>query len=485
MKKIFFFIIIFITNQLAAQNLYDQKWLFDKYILVDFSSEPPILSLETPSPWLGPGDFTTSICNGYGELQFYSGGCFVGNRLHEVMENGEDINAPFSYTGWCGYGDIPIVQSNTILPFPSDSMRYLLFNLDMEAPPPSITFFLPYHLYYHLIDMTGDGGLGAVIEKKKVAVDDYLARGHLSAVRHANGQDWWVVVPKFDSNCYYIIPVTDTGVGTPLLQCLGKLFPGEHDGGGQSSFSPDETKYARVEPNYGLAMMNFDAASGQFSNPIELTYPTDYLFAHGVCFSGNSRYLYVTAITKVHQFDTEAADIQTSRQLVGEIDPDTLAQGQGALALAKLGPNGKIYIVTPGLHRYISSLERPNCPGALCDFQAHKIMLPANNFAGINNLPHFRVPVQTYDCEAVGTGEAEVAKEVNISPNPANDFTLLATPGSGSLDIYAPEGKFLERRTFAAGETRLPLALRPGLYFLRFCFETGETAVKKLLIQRQ
>jgi hypothetical protein len=206
----------------------------------------------------------------------------------------------------------------------------------------------------------------------------------------------------------------------------------EADSGGQATFSPDGTQYARIEADNGLTLMNFDAATGQFSDPRTLQYPTDYTFAHGACFSADSRYLYATAITRVHQFDTQADDVQTSRQQVGQIYPDSLLPGQGALASAKLGPNGKIYVATPGLHRYLSTIERPNCPGALCDFRPHNLLLPANNYAGINNLPHFRVPQQDYTCGTTGTAAAgEATTGIKAWPNPATSGVRLSLPGGG------------------------------------------------------
>jgi hypothetical protein len=38
------------------------------------------------------------------------------------------------------------------------------------------------------------------------------------------------------------------------------------DGGSQSCFSPDGTKYARMTPSTGLFFMDFDRSSGQLSN---------------------------------------------------------------------------------------------------------------------------------------------------------------------------------------------------------------------------
>jgi sugar lactone lactonase YvrE len=45
-----------------------------------------------------------------------------------------------------------------------------------------------------------------------------------------------------------------------------------------------------------------------------------YIAYGAVCFSPNSRYLYVIDTWYVHQFDTEAVDIQASRVVIAEKD---------------------------------------------------------------------------------------------------------------------------------------------------------------------
>ncbi len=465
-----------------SQNNYNQKWLTDNYVVFDFSSGQLKILLETAPVDLGPGSTTTSICDKHGNLQFYSSGCFVGNRLHKVMENGDKINSDYTYTGWCGYGEIPISTSNTIIPYPSDSMKYFLFNLDMDKAVPPAALFLPHHLLYHVIDMSKNNGLGAVVEKKKIAIDDLLASGSLTAVRHPNGEDWWIVTPQFNSNCYYIVPVTSSGVGTPKLQCLGMAF-GLDDGGGQATFSPNGAKYARIEPDNGLVLMDFNASSGQFSNPKVLEYSFDYKLTHGTCFSGNSRYLYVSAIDRIWQFDTEALDIQSTVQWVGGMNPDTVKFEQGAFATMKLGPDGKIYISCVGNHRWISSIERPNCPGLLCQARVHKIRLPANNYWTVHNHPTFSIPAQTYDCETVGTEEAaEAGPGITLEPNPATDHVMLRSNLAGRLVVFSTDGRQLAEATFAEGTTRVPFNLAPGLYFFRLMTGNNSVRTEKVVV---
>jgi len=231
--------------------------------------------------------------------------------------------------------------------------------------------------------------------------------------------------------------------------------------------------------------MDFDASTGAFSNPRTLDYPAEYLFAHGVCFSGNSRYLYAMTANKVFQFDTEATDVQASMELTGEISLSAfVSQQKGAMAFSKLGPDGVIYIATPGLHRFLSTINRPNCPGRLCDFKAHNIELPARNYAGINNLPHFRIPEQTYDCDVVGTDEAaEKGMEINLQPNPAADHILLTSTQPGQLTVFSTDGRQQLAANITAGTNRINLHLPPSIYFFHLNMENGQREVCKVVVR--
>ena len=445
---------------------------------MDFSTIPPTITLDDPDPWLGPGDFTTSICNKHGDLQFYSGGCFVGNRLHEIMESGDSINSDVAYTGWCHVGDFPMVTSNTIIPFPGDSSKYILFNLNITFPDVN-----PDKLLYHVIDMEENNGLGKVVEKNKTGIQDTaLTLGFVSATKNSNGVDWWVVVPQADTNCYQILPVTANGVGPPKTQCIGQDFVGDY-GWGQSTFSPGGTRYARMDATNGLILMDFDPAIGLFSNPITLEFEDTWEFLNGVSFSGNSQYLYATASDVVYQFDTHASEIQESKIIVGQFDFDTIGDGKKGFALCQLAPNGKIYIAGTGLHNYISVINKPNCNGTLCDLQDHSIVLPANNFYGINNLPHFYSPEQTYDCLPVGTEENNpIATDLRVFPNPCSEKFYFTTPQKGQMDIYSMEGKLLYTKEVFPGVNEILPNLTPGLYILNCQLVSGRNETLKLLV---
>jgi hypothetical protein len=210
------------------------------------------------------------------------------------MKNGDSITGNWVLQNWCDYNDFPLKMNNTILPYPNNPKKYIIFNHDFVDPfgiggPLPV----PMHLYFHIVDMSLDNGLGEIVAKKQVALEDTIGRGYLQAVRHANGSDWWVIDPKWNSNCYFVLPVTSNGVGTFHTECLGKVW-NNNDWSGQTGFSPDGSKFARIQGHNGLIIFDFNNLTGHLSNPIQLQYFQSEYYERGLAFSPNSRYLYIT-----------------------------------------------------------------------------------------------------------------------------------------------------------------------------------------------
>lgn len=430
--------------------------------------------IANPDIYLDPGDFATSICDKNGNLLFYTGGCYVLNRENAIMLNGDSITSDYALQYWCAYNDFPMRQNNTALPYPNDTDKYVIFNYNIEDPI-ATELPIPTNLYYHVVDMKGDNGLGAIVQKKQVIVEDTLTRGYLQAVRHSNGTDWWVVAPEWNSNCYFVTPLTEQGVGTWHRSCAGQVWG--NGGGGQTTFSPDGKKYVQCNYLNGLWVFDFDNIAGNLSNPIQLTFPTPASSYRGVCFSPNSRYLYVASYLQLFKFDIEAVDIQASMQLVGELDISNLLPGQGSLAFSKLGPDGRIYIASPGSHRYLSVINKPNCPGVACDFQQWAIALLAPNYAGLPNMPHFNVTGSNYACESVSAHEPVTTGKTTVYPNPASASLSVRMAGTAGntvhlqiIDVLGRVVKEVDDYKVASKLEEIEIdisTLKTGLYWLK------------------
>ena len=57
-------------------------------------------------------------------------------------------------------------------------------------------------IYYSVIDISLNGGLGEVISKNNIALTGLFGWG-LSACKHANGRDWWVFAFNDCANYVY------------------------------------------------------------------------------------------------------------------------------------------------------------------------------------------------------------------------------------------------------------------------------------------
>ncbi len=81
------------------------------------------------------------------------------------------------------------------------------------------------NLFYSEIDKTAAEGMGAVTLRKELLLSDTLDVGKLSACRHANGRDWWVILPAFNSNLYYRYLLTPSGIDLVGVQEVGEAVP--------------------------------------------------------------------------------------------------------------------------------------------------------------------------------------------------------------------------------------------------------------------
>ena len=60
--------------------------------------------------------------------------------------------------------------------------------------------------------MTLNNGLGDVVSKNSIVLQDILFWGELNATRHANDRDWWLLCHRVNSNKYYKVLITPYGI---------------------------------------------------------------------------------------------------------------------------------------------------------------------------------------------------------------------------------------------------------------------------------
>ncbi|MCB0704075.1 MAG: hypothetical protein KDC34_02155, partial [Saprospiraceae bacterium] len=106
-----------------------------------------------------------SICTPEGDLLFYTNGLSVGDSSHQVMADGTGLNEHW-WTEQFIDGGYTIVQGAMVLQHPGEENLFYIIHALVHTPPPGDTAETrTFKLYYTLVDIDKNGGLGRVIEK--------------------------------------------------------------------------------------------------------------------------------------------------------------------------------------------------------------------------------------------------------------------------------------------------------------------------------
>lgn len=361
---------------------------------------PTIQNLQTPKVFFYVTN--ASISDSIGNLSCYTNGEHIYSHNHNIMANGNKIASNID-----GYGYV-LPQGAIGLPLQGQSGQYLL--LSIERHPGSVAF--GWNLFSHVIDMTMNNGLGQVTTKRQLLVQDSLAFGKISAVRHANGRDWWFVAPRDFSNIYYIGLISSKGI--QLDTCVvGDVVL---DGLGQAAFSPDGSKFVRVDDKSSLttnqiSLFDFDRCTGKLSN-YRTHFPSDLnTFGIGCAFSKDSKYLYVNNTNSCYQYDLEAADIFSSETVVAEWDGTYYYIWPTNFYLSQLAPDGRIYINTNNGSTSLHTIKFPNRNGVSCQFIQNAILTPTLIILEMPNFPNYRLgPLDGSPCDTLGLDNHPLAR---------------------------------------------------------------------------
>ena len=316
---LFIFSILFYMSSTA--QFYDRSWIVgagQALVKLTFNGS----SFDTASYYfntngIGINSASSDVSDTAGNILFYTNGAMVANGLTQIMENGDTLTDSLFYSMFASGFSEP--QTDLILPR-SDNTFYLFYYSESDSLL-SLHIGQPDRLYYAIIDMNANGGLGKVVSKKNVVHKGIIGDCRLTACRHANGGDWWIVHQGFENNEYFTYLVTPDSVYPLQIQYIGPSDFYQDNLAAQSSFSPDGSKFTTVSAIGPLEIMNFDRCTGIFSNPDSIFIPIDSFWYNGTydfpttnggtgcCFSANGRFLYFTNSIDIVQYDTWAPNL--------------------------------------------------------------------------------------------------------------------------------------------------------------------------------
>lgn len=337
---------------------HESVWYFGFGASLDFRYDPPLAGTQSVmSQWEG----CSSISDINGDILFYTNGVSVWDATNTLMPNGTGLFGSFSST-----------QSSLVVPHPTDSDIYFIFTLyrngDYEIGHKG--------LCYSVVDMSLNGGLGDIISGQKNIELNNPNTEKITAVKHSNGVDIWVLTHDWGNNNFLAYQISSSGINaTPVTSSAGIVHYDNFNGwysAGYMKVSPDGSRIAlNVLGAQTTQLFDFDSGTGIVSNPMTLS--TTRHQAYGIEFSPDGTKLYTTAWehNNILQYDlslgTEAAIAASEIEIaVSAVTGGSNYSGLGALQVA---PDGNIYVSKDangiggnvnGLNGWLGIITSPN-----------------------------------------------------------------------------------------------------------------------------
>lgn len=340
MHRLSAFLICLSTLPLYAQHEND-TWIFGWNAGLHVGTDPP---LPFPGAITNTEGATACVSDANGDLRFYASGTEVRDRTFALMPNGSAL------AGCHGSA-----QGALAVQFPDDPDRYYVFTngasyTDTPDMYPGVS--------WSIVDMTLHGGLGDV-SVKNVPLHPHLTE-KLTATRHANGHDVWVVMHGYGTNEYYAYLVTCSGISGPVVSAVGGAI-GSNDGpvdgvvaDGWMQFDPQGGRLAAVwgEPVPGdpgdhllcMDIVRFDRATGLFSDAISERTPVAWSSGSrplGVCFSANGRWIYRTQ--QLYTGDPDHPETWAGRMSIERFDASATDPLATQVTIDSRPPTNQVY----------------------------------------------------------------------------------------------------------------------------------------------
>ena len=372
-------------------------------MVVDYSFSPPKFYAQKRKVDIS---FYSGIgSDSSGHLMFYTNGISIRDTTHNVMLNGDTLNAGTLWLQWKDkyFPNGPFCFS---LPSPGKKNEYTFFHVSGEAFSYNSAPF-----YYTQIDMKGNNGLGKVTKKNQILLPEGKSYIVPVAVKHGNGRDWWVIIGELSSPYLYTFLLDPTGVNG-LFKTEMPYWYSAQEYQSVNAISPDGNTYVRSDGEHGLYIFDFDRCSGAFSNLRLLPFNQPDFFSFATVFAPDSRHLYMSSWSFVTQLDISAPDIASSLDTVAYFDGKASPNEPFLTGFfnPNLGPDDKIYYSTTNSTLSWHVIHQPNLPGVAADIEQHGIDITKYNNGTMAIYPNYRLgewegaPCDTLNGQKPGDG---------------------------------------------------------------------------------
>jgi hypothetical protein len=485
------FFILFLTSchieQVSAQ--YDSLWACGQFSsIMDFRNKDTVLS---PSRSLSDKYLYTilSLSTLYypnHDLLFLSNGVDITNSKRQDVENDNLLIDPiFKQRYSAGISSI-----NSTLLLPRDSISFYSINRSGDG-----SYIDPFNTlignrtYYGVIAMRDSFKSKVVQSKVSLRYETILpTSSFLTATRHANGRDFWIVEKAWKGNTYYVYRTSPDTIVLAHTQTIGDST-GEWDIYGGGVFSPQGDRLVFTCATQYVQLFDFDRCTGLFSNPLKLLTPAFDRLGDSVyssldtpfgglyaSFSPSGRFLYYNTLWRIEQYDLASGihdSIIASRYMVDKWDSSflTIYQTYEPFGSSLLAVNNKLYfsLFNPLNIARLHIINSPDSAGVKCNYVRCGMKLGVDRVSGdpLPNVPYYSLKVQADSpCDTIGkvAPPKPIPLAFSLYPNPSRGHFSTASPAVGELYLYDAMGRLVKRIEIIAGTQQHSIDLPAGVY---------------------
>ena len=374
------------VNDPVAKRATERFWYFGSAVKMDFGasgSNPPVISYDTANAYAGEG--VTVVTDKTGQLIFRSNGREVRDSSGAVMQNSDGLNANNSAT-------------QAVVAFPLDrvGVKYaIVTNTTINEPGGE------GELYYSVVDMSLNGGLGAVDPAKKnikLGTATGYAAEALTAAPNAGGDGYWVYTytPGTNNILGFQFKLDGTVSASPVIsytssvirKCIQIGYGSLYFDKAQTTLLMNTGTSGCPAPEYNastLRLLDMNTATGVLTERLSWLAGTSQHEANSsnsgytADFSPSEKYVYYSQIypARVYRYNienaTSGAAIKATEEFVGF--PSSVFTGGGHIRRA---PDGKMYVANNG-YANISVIDRPDELFGSIGWRPQAITLPSGS----------------------------------------------------------------------------------------------------------
>lgn len=404
-------------NRAVAQGE-NNIWHFGKNYSIDFNQDPPQLEQSNIMTY----ESCSSVSDAVGNLLFYTIGSRIWDAAGDEMPNSGGLlgNGPV-------INGVPVGSSANgvaILPNPANAQQYYVFSGDAFEDGTN-------KLYYSLVDMTLNGGMGDVVPGvKNIELMSDMSE-FLTVTYGEDCRSYWLIARHVINGQFHAFKVDATGINPIPVISTNPNGPTY----GAMVFAPDGVTLALG--GAPILLSTFNRLTGAL---VDFT-PVPANGSH-VEFSPSGSKLYFTGSDGIHQVDLalmpDVTAVAASDALIYALDPIS----DGFILDFRRAPDGKIYSLKlnmmSGPINIIGCIQNPEISGTGCNFNPMAFPTPpwaiTQLFTSFGQLVPVMAPVDTVYNNRQDTVICSVGS-IHLSSSLPEGNTFLWSTGSTTPSI--------------------------------------------------